>query len=306
MKIGILAVDSKQPNYALMKVSAYWKQQNADVELYSKDHYYDAVYISKIFTFTKDVGEIENADAVFKGGTGYDIKGQLPKEIDDMQPDYDIFNVDKRTAIGFLSRGCVNKCKWCVVPIKEGYITPYRDISQIAVNGRDHITLFDNNVLASDYGLQQLDKIAQLGVWVDFNQGLDARKIDLEVAKLLANCKWLNYIRMAADTSSQIQPVRDAVKLLRQCGYKKDVFVYALLNSDFKESYNRIIELRKIDPKLQPFAQPYRDFVNNTDPQKWQKDLARWVNCKWIFRSCDFSEYQPRKNFSCKTYIETL
>ena len=91
-----------------------------------------------------------------------------------MQPDYSIYpQIDSKTAYGFLTRGCPNRCKWCVVPKKEGKITPYMDIEEIAVNGRKNIILMDNNVLASDYGLQQIEKIVSMGVRVDFNQGLD-------------------------------------------------------------------------------------------------------------------------------------
>ena len=32
---------------------------------------------------------------------------------------------------GFLTRGCPNRCKWCVVPKKEGKISPYMDIEEI-------------------------------------------------------------------------------------------------------------------------------------------------------------------------------
>ena len=37
----------------------------------------------------------------------------------------------------------------------------------------------DNNVLAHEHGLQQIEKIIKIGVKVDFNQGLDARIIAL-------------------------------------------------------------------------------------------------------------------------------
>ena len=52
--------------------------------------------------------------------------------------------------------------QWCVVPQKEGRITPYMDIAEIAVDGRNRITLMDNNVLASNYGLEQIEKIIHL------------------------------------------------------------------------------------------------------------------------------------------------
>ena len=99
-------------------------------------------------------------------------------------PDYSLYEIDKRVAYGFLTRGCPNRCKWCVVPQKEGRITPYMDIAEIAVDGRNRITLMDNNVLASNYGLEQIEKIIRMGLRVDFNQGLDARLVTDEIARL--------------------------------------------------------------------------------------------------------------------------
>lgn len=53
-----------------------------------------------------------------------------------------------------------------------------------------------------------------------------------------------------------------------------------------------------------PHAQPYRDLNNPRQiiPQ-WQKDLARWVDNKWIFRSCEFKDFIPRKGFKCSEYF---
>jgi len=156
MNIGILAVDSNYPNLALMKISSYHKARGDNVEWYNPLCSYDKVYIAKVFSFTPDYGYYINADQVEKGGTGYDIKKVLLPEIDRMIPDYDLYNVDKNLAYGFLTRGCPNHCKWCVVPKKEGNIATYMDIEEIAVNGRKNIILMDNNILASDYGLQQI------------------------------------------------------------------------------------------------------------------------------------------------------
>ena len=66
------------------------------------------------------------------------------------------------------------------------------DIEEIAVEGRNRIILMDNNVLASDYGLGQLEKIVRMGLRVDFNQGLDARfSNDLYALGIIK--KWRNY-----------------------------------------------------------------------------------------------------------------
>ena len=240
MNIGLLAVDSRYPNLALMKISSYHKAQGNRVEWYSPLSRYDKVYLAKVFTFTPDYAYFLNADEAERGGTGYDIGKVLPPEIDRAVPDYSLYGIDKRTAYGFLTRGCPNRCKWCVVPQKEGNINPYMDIEEIAVEGRNRIILMDNNVLASDYGLGQIEKIVRMGLRVDFNQGLDARLVTDETAKLLAQVKWLKHIRFGCDTQAQIAECERATALIDKYGYKGEYFFYCILLNDFEESFSRV------------------------------------------------------------------
>ena len=93
-RIGIVDVDgTKFPNLALMKISAWHKQQGDDVEFANALFgCYDRVYQSKVFTFTPDTTDIFNCEVV-KGGTGYDIASKLPDEIDRLQPDYSLYGI---------------------------------------------------------------------------------------------------------------------------------------------------------------------------------------------------------------------
>ena len=305
MNIGILAVDSNYPNLALMKISSYHKLQKDQVEWYNPFNHYDKVYMAKIFSFTEDYQQwITNADHIEKGGTGYDISKVLPSEIDYMVPDYSLYNLDDKTAYGFLTRGCPNKCKRCIVPQKEGKIAPYMDIEEIAVNNRKNIILMDNNVLASEYGLQQIEKIIRLKLRVDFNQGLDARLVTDEVARLLAKVKWIKRIRFGCDTPGQIAECERATALIDKYGYKGEYFFYCILLNDFKESFERINHWRYKGSRFLPHAQPYRDFNNPRQiiPQ-WQNDLAGWADKKQVFRSCEFRDFMPRKGFRCGEYF---
>ena len=305
MNIGILAVDSNYPNLALMKISSYHKARGDNVEWYNPLCSYDKVYIAKVFSFTPDYGYYINADQVEKGGTGYDIKKVLLPEIDRMIPDYDLYNVDKNLAYGFLTRGCPNHCKWCVVPKKEGNIATYMDIEEIAVNGRKNIILMDNNILASDYGLQQIEKIISMGVRVDFNQGLDARLVTDDIARLLARVKWIKRIRFGCDTPGQIAECERATALIDKYGYKGEYLFYCILLKDFKEAFERVNHWKKKGGRFLPHCQPYRDLNNPRQiiPQ-WQKDLAGWADKKWIFRSCEFKDFIPRKGFVCSEYFD--
>ena len=157
--IGLLDIDchgakkkwgaTVYPNLALCKIAAYHKGLGDRVEWATPFEHYDILYRSKIFNFTHDDLTPYNADLEIRGGTGYDIHSELPQEIDDIQPDLSIYpNVPKDISYGFLTRGCPNKCKWCVVPKKEGAIRPYWDIDRVA-NGKKKIILMDNNILAA-------------------------------------------------------------------------------------------------------------------------------------------------------------
>lgn len=190
MKVALLAVDSDYPNLALMKLSAFHKAQGDIVEWYSPFDYYDRLYMAKVFSFTNDYCYyLTNVGEVVRGGTGYDIHSVLPDDVDRLQPDYSAYpRIPDNVAYGFLTRGCPNHCRWCIVPQKEGAIRPYMDVDEIAAGGRDHLILMDNNVLACDYGLSQIEKIVARKYHVDFNQALDARLVTPDVALLLATC----------------------------------------------------------------------------------------------------------------------
>ena len=307
MKIGLLNIDkTKFPNIALGKISRYYKVLGHSVEWYNPLCHYDVVFVSKIFTFSQDYPYFINADKVYKGGTGYDLHTNLPDEIDRIQPDYSIYSqVDKRTAYGFLTRGCPNRCHWCIVPTKEGGIRPYMDVDEIAIDGRNKLVLMDNNVLASDYGLRQIEKIVNRGYRVDFNQGLDARLVTDDIAQMLAKVRWIHSIRFGCDTPQQIIECERAMNKINS--YRKTpatYLLYMIIDKDINECYKRLSYFRG-DKRVCIVAQPYRDFNNKHQiiPQ-WQKDMTRWAMRREIYYTCDFKGYEPRKGFLCSKYFQ--
>lgn len=293
MKIGLHDSDNTGfPNLALMKLSAWHKAQGDTVEWWSPLLTYDRVYSSKVFTFTPECPYLP--ENTVKGGTGYGIFDELPPDVDAVFPDYSIYPKCDH-AIGFLTRGCIRKCPWCIVPKKEGKIRPYRTWQEIKHPDSRDIVFMDNNVLAHEWGLKQIEDMGGKNVRVDFNQGLDARLITDNVAQMLARLKWINYIRMSADTDAMLDVVLTAIDRLGKYGVKPyRVFVYVLIQ-DIESGERRVIALR--DVGANPFAQPYRDFTTNAEPPQEQRDLARWVNHKAIFKTVPtFAEYWARKH----------
>jgi len=287
-KIGLLDIDGHNfPNLALMKISAWHKKNGDSVEFATMFENYDVIYKSKIFSWTQDPDYCYQSDLVIKGGTGFDIHSKLSPEIDRMCPDYFLYNTEH--AYGFLTRGCPNKCSWCIVPEKEGDIKPYADIEDF-LDGKKSAVLLDNNVLASDHGIKQIKKIVKMKIKVDFNQGLDCRLVDDSIAKLLSEVKWMKYIRFACDSQSQKNPIEAAVKKIRQYT-KREIFVYTLIKN-FDEAMDRIMFLKNLG--LSPFAQPFRD-QKGTQPTWEQKNLSRWVNMKVAFKSMSYEDFKNSK-----------
>lgn len=291
MKIGLIDVDGHNfPNLALMKISAYHKQKGDTVDWVCMGDY-DKTYIAKVFTFTHDyIPTFSNLGMIIKGGTGYNIQKNLPNHIENISPDYSIYPKFKE-AYGFLTRGCPNKCTWCIVPKKEGGIKPNADIENF-IQGRKQAILLDNNALASGHGLKQIEKIIKLGIKIDFNQGLDAKIVseNKDIAKLLSKVKWIKYIRFACDTKVQIPYILKAVDNLNFYGVKNyKIFIYVLIKN-IDDALIRIDFLKQLG--VVPFAQPYRDFTTNNKPTEIQKSLARYVNHKAIFNSVNWITYK--------------
>lgn len=291
MIIGLHDSDKTNfPNYALMKLSAWHKMNGNEVEWFMPLMPYDEIYSSKVFTFTPEDPYLPS-DSI-RGGVGYGSLEALPEEIDEMFPDYSIYpKVDY--AIGYLTRGCIRNCPWCIVPKKEGHIKPYRKWEDIVRPDSRDIVFMDNNVLASDFGIEQMESMIGKNVRVDFNQGLDARLITPEVAKILSKLKWIRQIRMSADTDPMLNVVLEKIDLLKEYGIKPyKIFVY-VLTQDIESAERRCVALKEIG--ADPFSQPYRDFTNNTEPSEELKRFARWVNHKAAFNSIgSFAEYDSK------------
>ncbi len=305
MRIGLIDVDGHNfPNLALMKISAHHKALGDSVEFADPMFgEYGIIYQSKVFTFTPDDTSIYRAGKVVKAGTGYgDYATVLPEHIEHICPDYDLYLktdwYDGDTAYGFLTRGCIRRCPWCIVPRKEGQITTHADIDEFIADKKKAV-LLDNNVLASEWGLQQIEKIAGRGIRVDFNQGLDARIIaaNKDIARLLGRVKWLRYIRMAFDDSRSEKAVFRAIDNLVVAGVPTSkMFFYTIVGDDLADAEKRVLSLKEVGAT--PFAQPYRDFENNTPTGIMQRGFARWVNHKAVFKTCTWEEYKRKTNIS--------
>lgn len=130
----------------------------------------------------------------------------------------------------------------------------------------------DNNVLACGHGLEQIERMGQAEVWVDFNQGLDARLIDPHSAALLAKLKWIRCVRLSCDTSTMVPVVEQAAAYLKEAGVAPSRLWCYLLVRDVADAHQRTLALEKMG--FDVFAQPYRDY-DGGEPAAEQRAFAR-------------------------------
>lgn len=298
MKIGLIDVDGHNfPNLALMKIAAYHKSLGDDVEWYDPmfSGHMDKVYMSKIFTFTDDYIYNIDSEEIVKGGTGYFYPTggtELPEEIEHIYPDYSIYYdkipATRETAYGFLTRGCPRGCDFCIVGKKEGRCSKkVADLSQFW-KGQKYIEVMDPNLLACSEWKDLLQQLIDSKATVNINQGMDIRFMTEEKAEMINKLKvklihfaWDNY---EFETYEKLKKYRP---LLKFNGRKLRVYVLVNFNTTLEQDLDRIYKLKELD------YDPYVMIYEKWNAPKEIRRLQRWVNNKFIFRSCErFEDYK--------------
>ncbi len=295
MKIGLYDVDGHNwPNLCLMKLSAHYKAQGDDVEMWSPEGNYDLVYKSRVFTdsYSKDTQVIVNAAHVICGGTGYGPGPDLPDAVEHARPDYSLYPQFQGTAYGFLTRGCPRNCGFCIVSGKEGRRSrQVADLSEFW-DGQREIKLLDPNLLACPDHEKLILQLADSRAWVDFTQGLDIRLITPDNAALLNRVR-AKIIHFAwDDPNTDLTPYFHRFLELTNIHDFRRLRVYVLVNynSTHEQDLYRVDTLRTMgfDPYVMVYDRPSAPLVT--------LQLQRWVNNKRIFRVVpSFADYVPNK-----------
>ena len=337
MKIGIIDADllgrkkHRFPNLVCEKISGYWKGRGAEVRLllsYDEINYYDQVYISKVFTDTPMPQWLKPTKKIHLGGTGFyfDKAPNLPNEIEHHMPDYHLYDdwieneVEKarlargdkfkeesfRTqfkeytdySIGFITRGCFRKCKFCVNQ-KYDHVFLHSPLEEFYDPNRKKICLLDDNFLGCKEWKQAIEVLVGTGKPFKFKQGLDERLITEERANILFNVRYDGDYTFAFDNIADYDLIHKKLKIIRKHTKSTSIKFYVLVGfesvdaKDIENAFKRVALLMKY--KCLPYIMRYQD--KNYTPWKESKyrhlyvALARWGNQPSIFKKMSFRQF---------------
>ena len=300
-KVLLVDADSKIPNLPLMKLSTYYKGHGYSVDFkklnlgyypWRVNHYhfissrgYEKAFCSIVFTpSAKYILGDENVEF---GGSGYSLKIVLPDEVEICEPDYTLYP-DNDTSYGFLSRGCIRDCYFCIVPKKEGKIHQVSTIDDIVRH--DKVCFLDNNILALSNHKDLLTELIDKRISCQFSQGLDIRLVDKENSELLRRLKYYKRYIFAFDNWKDLPLVEKGLSFLNSWRrpWKFMFYVYVNPNNTISEIVKRIEYLRNqkivayIIRDITCWNSPFVDFYNS---------IVAWANHPARFIQVDFETF---------------
>lgn len=322
------------PNLVCEKLSGYWKEKGAEVTLlldYGHFNEYDQVYVSKVFTDTPVPEWLCETDRVHIGGTGFyfDKAPDLPYDIEHHMPDYRLYDgwieseIEKARAeadrtgkqfneqryrvqfkeytdycIGFITRGCFRKCKFCVNQ-KFDHVFPHSPLEEFYYDDCKKICLLDDNFLGCPGWKEMLQQLIDLKKPFKFKQGLDERLLTEEKCEMLFSANYDGDYTFAFDNISDYELIRKKLQMIRKHTKSKSIKFYVLVgfesidHKDIENAFKRIALL------LNYSCIPYIMRYQNKNDTPWKRScyrglyvsMARWCNQPSILKKMTFREF---------------
>lgn len=285
MIVRVTQLDGKLPNLALMKLARHHRESGDDVH-FSRSPYrtlhepeFDRVYGSAIFDFTSErVARFRSEfPGAIVGGTWDRDNSTTVEDLIGIVPDHavayeGIAHRDFTGSIGFTARGCRLKCKFCVVPGKEGPPKPVATVADIwrGAPYPRHLHLLDNDFFGQPRAAWEarIGEIREGRFRVCFNQGINIRMVNAESAAALASIPYYDdqfktrRLYTAWDNIGDEARFFIGVETLAEHGIPSHhLMAYMLIGYDKRETWERVMyRLNKMKALgIRPFPMAYGD-----------------------------------------------
>ena len=256
MRIALIDTAKKPTHYpvALLKIGAWRRSLGDKCQLYTNrlPKGADEIWLSTVFTFDipHALGIVreakKRAPVVRVGGVaatllpehfekeGVEVHLGLIPEAEQFSPDYSLLPEPPEYSIAHTSRGCIRKCKFCMVSKLEPDFHNREWVGDLAPGAR-LIRFYDNNWLAKSvedlaHDVELIRGLVGAGqiTSVDFNQALDCRLLTEEKADLLKDIS-IRPVRFSFDGMQEDGHYQRAVRMMVERGCR-DIMVFMLYN----------------------------------------------------------------------------
>jgi hypothetical protein len=283
------------PNLALMQISGSIKKRGGAAGFDIKNP--DIVYISCIFSKNAGLARelahnyVMDGLTVSLGGSGVnDI--WLPENMQKALPDYDLYH--STYSQGFTTRGCPNKCGFCIVPRKEGKLQIWQHPDEFHDPRFNTCMIMDNNLFAAPNSWQGdiynwfiRKKIKMLSP-----QGWDIRLLNDWRARALKEIKHAGSrnVHFAWDNMKDETAVINGIEILKNHKFnlRQRIMFYVLCGygTTIEEDVYRCQKLKELG--VRAYAMRYKQTPEINA-------LARWTARAELFWKFDFKDYDRRK-----------
>lgn len=217
-------------------------------------------------------------------------------------------------SIGFLTRGCIRHCPFCVNKL-ENKVYRYSELEWFLDDEknekgdliRPYIYLWDDNFLAAPKEIWQpmLQSLIDSKRPFQFRQGLDERILaesedGEEIAQMLSKCKYHGDFIFAFDNWRDRDKIIKALKIWKRHNSKRGTKFYlfcgyTLKSGEDEKLYNDIkILFERIKILMQygcfGYVMRHADYVNHKLSNIYVQ-IARWCNQPQFYRYMSFWEY---------------
>lgn len=276
------------------------------------------------------------------GGTGFyfDQAPPLSDEIEHHMPDYHLYDewIESETqkakaaaeaqgkmfklasfmvqfkeytdySIGFLTRGCFRKCKFCVNQ-KYDHVFQHSRLSEFYDESRKKICLLDDNFFGCPQWKPMLEELVSTKRPFKFKQGLDERLLTEERCQLLFNANYDGDYTFAFDNISDYDLIHSKLELIRKCASPKaSVKFYVLVGFEGTDEIDIANAFRRVELLMRYQCLPYIMRYQNKNETPWKNSpcrdmyiaLARWANQPSMFKKKSFRQFCEANQEVAKT-----
>lgn len=308
MIVRLTQLDGSLPNLALMKL-AHWHKSQGDEVVVTKEWQrglfepeYGRVYASAIFKASQQhlMRFQREWPGAIVGGTGTPYPGTVEEIIGAEYEHYDYEGwPDVDYSIGFTQRGCRLKCKFCVVPTKEGKPRSVNTIAELwrGAPWPKKLHILDNDFFGNPEWRARIAEIRDGSFRVCLSQGINVRLINEEAAAALATIEYRDtkFVRRrlytAWDNLHDERIFFKGVDTLEQAGIPPtNIMAYMLIGYDKAETWERI--WHRFNAMVARGVKPYPMVFDRS-----RLDLCafqRWVNTG-LYRVVSWTDFESRQ-----------